>query len=66
MPVTWITPGQLAEELEVHEATVRRWLREDRLPSARRLPGGQYRLPSNAAKHLLRPAVPPKPSETVS
>jgi excisionase family DNA binding protein len=54
----WITPGEVAEQLGVDVATVKRWLREGKLPEAQRLPGGAYRLPADTARRLLKPAIP--------
>ncbi len=42
-----LKPEQVAERLQVHEATVRRWLREGKaFPHAYRLPSGRgWRIP---------------------
>jgi excisionase family DNA binding protein len=51
----WITPEELAAELDVQVWTVWRWLRLGRVPGARRLEGGQYRLPADTAERLAKP-----------
>lgn len=53
----WVTADELAAELRVHKQTITRWVREGKLPDAQRLPGGQLRLPNDAARRLLRPTT---------
>jgi excisionase family DNA binding protein len=51
----WINTQAVADQLNVDEYTVRTWLRAGRLPEAARLPGGQWRVPADAAARFLRP-----------
>lgn len=55
--MSWITPEQIAADLRVDVQTVRGWLRAGRIPEARKLPGGQWRLPEDAAERLTQPAT---------
>lgn len=40
----WLTVAQIAERLQVHQETVRRWLREGRLPGKNFGGKGGYRV----------------------
>jgi excisionase family DNA binding protein len=48
-----LTVGQLAAILAVTDQVARRWLRENRVPGAGRLPGGDWRIPPAAVPQLL-------------
>lgn len=56
----YLTPGQAADLLTgggyvISEDAVRRWCREDRVPSIK-TPGGQYRIKREDVEALLVPA----------
>jgi predicted site-specific integrase-resolvase len=47
----YLTPAQVAKELNIHPQTMRRYLREDRFPGTVRLnnsPRAPYRVPETA------------------
>jgi len=52
-----------AERLDVHPRTLLRWIREGRLPGARKIPGrfgGEWRIPEGDLDKLTRPGrIPP-------
>ncbi|HYW88553.1 MAG TPA: helix-turn-helix domain-containing protein [Chloroflexota bacterium] len=50
----WLTASQLADRLQVSEHTIRYWLRHHLVPSARKLPSNEWRVPAEAIEELLR------------
>lgn len=56
LPSDLRTPKQLARVLGVHVTTVRRWIREGRLPGFRI--GGRARASEAAARALITPIEP--------
>jgi predicted site-specific integrase-resolvase len=54
----WLTTKQLARDLKVSEHSLRHWLRQGLVPGAVKLPSGEYRLPPDTEKYLLRPPEP--------
>ena len=50
----WLTTKTVSRDLQVSEHSLRHWLRRGLVPGARKLPSGEYRLPSDTADVLLR------------
>lgn len=54
---TWLTPQDVAEQLQVHTGSVLRWLREGRLKGYRMI--RQYRIKPADVEAFLKGAEPP-------
>jgi excisionase family DNA binding protein len=52
-PKQWMTSGEVARELNMTDAAIRRWAREG-LVEAIKTPGGQYRFRRDALARLLQ------------
>jgi excisionase family DNA binding protein len=49
----WLTTAEVAQALQLHPASVRRAVRENRIPGARRVPGGRLiRIPAAYVEEL--------------
>lgn len=53
-PVELLTVAETAKRLRVGEVTVRRWIREGKLPASTTL-GGHFRIPSNVVDDIATP-----------
>jgi len=51
----WITPRVLAAQVGCATKTVQLWLTQGKVPGARRTPRGFWRIPADAAEHILTP-----------
>lgn len=51
----WLTTKVVSRDLQVSEHSLRHWLRKGLVPGAAKLPSGEYRLPPDTHKYLLRP-----------
>ena len=56
-PKDWMTSGEVARELSMTDAAIRRWAREG-LIEAMKTPGGQYRFRREALARLTQAAHP--------
>jgi hypothetical protein len=56
LPV-WISTAKLAELLDVHPKTIKKWIRGGQIPEEmiRRTPGGDLRFDRNRVEEILRP-----------
>jgi len=50
----FLTTAEAAAVLRVHPVTMRLWLSRGRVPGARRLEGGRYRVPLSAVRELAK------------
>lgn len=48
----YLTTGQVASKLQVHQITVYRWIKQGKLKS-RRLPNGGYRIEAEEVEKML-------------
>lgn len=53
----WLTVAQVAEQLQVHEETVRRWLRQGRLEGHNFSGRTGYRIRESAVEKFMNAAV---------
>ena len=56
---SWVTSGEVARELNMTDAAIRRWAREGLL-EAIKTPGGQYRFRREAVSNLMKGRQMPK------
>ena len=54
---SWVTSGEVARELNMTDAAIRRWAREGLLESIK-TPGGQYRFRREAVLGLMKARSP--------
>ena len=53
MDIKYLTVEQVAQRLQVHPETVRRWLREGRMRGHRLGPRAPYRIPATEVERFL-------------